>query len=99
MRLQDNGDSVAMWVSANETYEWANRIGSSWPCSELSGKRFFAAFDTNGLYELTVDGKDPNDMTCWIPGDEFSAITSDLLAERLATDHPCYFVTVGQYQD
>jgi hypothetical protein len=94
MRLQDNGDSLALWVSANETYEWAHRTGSAWPCSELSGHRFSAAFDTNGLVDLTVDGRDGHD----VPGDELSAIVSDLLAERLPTTHPCYFVVVGQFQ-
>lgn len=94
MRLLDNGDSVALWVSARETYDWAHRIGSAWPCSVLSGHRFFAAFDTNGLYDLTVNGGEASD----VPSDELSAIVADLLGERLATDHPVYFVTVGQFQ-
>lgn len=94
MRILDHGDSVALWVSANETYEWAHRSGSAWPCSVLSGSRFFAAFDTNGLCDLTVDGRDAHD----VPSDELSAIVADLLGERLATDHPVYFVTIGQFQ-
>ena len=94
MRLQDSGDSLAMWVSTNDTYDWATRIGSAWPCSELSGHRFFAAFDTNGLVDLTVDGKDDSDIPC----DELNAIVADLLEDRIPKDHPCYFVTVGQFQ-
>ena len=94
-RLQDNGDSVCLWASASDTYDWAHEIGAAWPCSELAGRRFFAAFDTNGLVDLTVDGKDGVGIPC----DEFNAITSDLLAERLPADHPCYFVTVGQFRE
>lgn len=94
MRILDHGDSVALWVSARETYDWAHRSGSAWPCSVLSGSRFFAAFDTNGLYDLTVNGGEASD----VPSDELSAIVADLLGERLATDHPVYFVTVGQFQ-
>ena len=93
MRVQDNGDSVAIWANTHDTYEWAHKTGAAWPCSELSGHRFFAAFDTNGLVALTVDGRDAD-----VPGDELSAITSDLLAEHLSIDHPCYFITVGQFK-
>ena len=95
MRIQDNGDSIALWVSANDTYDWAHKTGAAWPCSTLSGHRFAAAFDTNGLCDLTVDGRsEPHGD---FDGHEFSAICADMLATKLSSDHPCYFVTVGQF--
>ena len=95
MRLQDNGMSVALWLSARDTYDWAHRPGSSWPCSTLADRRVFCAFDRSGLVELAVDGNDaPDDLDAH----ELNALTSDFLARRLKPDHPCYFVTVGQFR-
>ena len=94
MRVKNYGDSVEIWVSARDTYEWARRIGAAWPCSELSGKRFYACFDTNGLLELTVNGKQGVD----VDHNEFNAITSDFLGEVLTPDDAVYFVTVGQFK-
>jgi len=96
MRVLDNGNSVVLWASANDTYDWAHKPGAAWPCSTLSGHRFVAAFDTNGLYELTVNGRDAPT----IDGCEFNAITSDLLEQsgKVPEDHPVWFVTVGQFK-
>ena len=94
MRIRDHGDSVMLWVSARDTEDWATRPGAAWPCSTLRGRRFFAAFDTNGLYDLTIDGRSDAD----IDSHEFNAITADFLAERIGNGHPCYFVTVGQFK-
>lgn len=95
MRLKDNGTSIALWLSARDTYDWAHRAGESWPCSSLADRRVFCAFDSNGLYELTVDGKDAPDD---IDANELNALTSDFLARRLKPGHPCYLVTVGQFR-
>lgn len=94
MRILDQGDAVVLWASASDTYEWAHRIGSAWPCSTLSGSRFCATFDTNGLLELTINGRDDAD----VDAHELSAICSDLLGEKITTDHPVYFVAVGQFK-
>lgn len=92
MRLQDHGTSIGVWISARETSDWARR----WPCSTLRGRRLFAGFDRSGLVELSVDGKDaPDDLDAH----EFNACTSDFLARRLKPEHPCYFVTVGQFRE
>ena len=72
------------------------RPGSAWLCSSLCNHRFCAGFDTNGLVDLTVDGRTPTEH---IDGNELSAICSDLLRDKLSTDHPVYFVTVGQFQE
>ncbi len=95
MRILDNGNSVVLWASARDTDEWATRPGAAWPCSTLRGKRFVAAFDSNGLYDLSVNGRDASDD---IDGHEFSAICADLLAVLIDADHPCYFVAVGQFR-
>lgn len=89
MKLRDNGTSFVVWVSAQETRHWARW----WPCSGLSGRRVMAAFDTNGLYDLAVDGKD------W-DGDanELSALVADFAGRRIKEGHPCYFVAVGQFK-
>lgn len=94
-RVVIHDSAVLLWASANDTYDWAHRPGASWPCSTLSGHRFFAAFDGNGLCDLTVDGRDAPDD---IDGHEFSALCSDLLVEKLPEDHPAHFVAVDQHQ-
>ena len=70
-------DGVKLWLSANDTYQWAHKAGASWPCSFLSDKPLFAEFDSNGdLIDLTIN-YGHGDQDC--PGDEFNAITSDFL--------------------
>lgn len=93
-RIKDHGNAVLLWASARDTEDWATRPGASWPCSTLRGRRFFAAFDDNGLCELTVDGKDADD----IDGHELSACCADMLSGRIPEDHPVHFVAVGQFQ-
>ena len=79
-----------MWISADETYQWAR----SWPCSELSGHRIRASFDSCGLFDLAIDGREAPDVAA----DELSACVADHVAQRLAPEHPCYFVAVGQFR-
>jgi len=90
MRLHDDGLSFTVWISAAETYEWSRR----WPCSELSGRRIRASFDSCGLFDLAIDGVSP------FPYDavELSACIADHLAQRLDPEHACYFVAVGQFR-
>ena len=92
MRVHINGSSVKLWLSAKDTYYWANRPLNSWPCSELSNKRLFAEFDSNGLLDVAINGWDAD-----IPADEFNAITSDHLRDKLPADHPARFVAVDQF--
>lgn len=95
MKLKDHGDGFCIWINARESYEWAHRTGAAWPCSTLSGHRVFAAFDRNGLVDLTVDGKDSSDR--W-DGHEFNALVADMAGGKLTPDHPCYFVAVSQFR-
>jgi len=96
MRFKDHGTSVQIWLSARDTYDWAHKVGAAWPCSTLANKRIFAAFDTNSLCDVTVNGNQGLNM---MDGAEFNAITSDFLATKLDKDHPCYFITVGQFKE
>jgi hypothetical protein len=97
MRIQDNGSSITLWASANDTYTWAHRSGSAWPCSTLADHRFCASFDDNGLCDLTVDGRQDSE-DAEIDGHELSAICADLLGARIKPDHPCWYVTIGQFR-
>ena len=75
MRINKTDNGTRLWLSANDTYDWAHKSGASWPCSELSGHRLYAEFDKdNNLIDITIDGKYKN---CSI--DEFNAITSDFM--------------------
>ncbi len=94
MKTQINPTSVKLWLSANDTYDWAHKAGASWPCSQLSDKRLFVEFDTNGLCDIAIDGK-PDDCDA----NELNAMVSDYLAAKLPKNHPCYFVVVGQFRN
>lgn len=96
MRLRDNGDSITVYISRKETGDWADGWygNGSWPCSWLEGKRVAATYDTNGLLDLTVAGKEaPEDL----PADELNACVAYFAKQKLPEDHPCYFVVVGQF--
>ena len=62
-----------IWLSANDTYNWAHKPGASWPCSQLSGHRVFAEFADNGdLVDYTVDGRIKD-----VDANELNAILAD----------------------
>lgn len=90
MKTQIGLNSFAIWISADETYNWANR----WPCSTLRNKRVKAEFDTNGLVDYSVNGKYCEDMD----SHEFNALISDFAKRKLPESHPCYFLVVGQFK-
>jgi hypothetical protein len=91
MRVSINPSSVKIWLSANDTYNWAHKSGASWPGSQLSGCRLFAEFDSNGLLDLAIDGRSDTDCD----GNELSAICADHLARKLPREHPAYNGSVG----
>lgn len=74
MRIQKTGNNVKLWLSASDTYRWAHKIGSIWPCSQLSGHRLFAEFDNGDLVDMTIDGKNKDCDTT-----EFNTITGDFI--------------------
>ena len=78
MRKVTTPDSgVKLWLSANDTYNWANRADATWPCSFLADKPLFAEFDSqSNLIDLAINyGRGKQDC----PSDEFTAITDDFL--------------------
>ena len=80
MRIKQNEYGVKLWLSANNTYDWAHRPGVSWPCSTLAGKRVFAEFDNHGdLVDVAINGRLAD-----CDGNEFNAITSDFLKHATA---------------
>ena len=112
MRKKVTPTGVTLWLSADDTYNWAAGKNKgrawwggagSWPCSTLSGRRLRAEFDSNGLLDLTVDGRYSDCETGlysgrWVDGWEFSAMAADFLKPTLDQSHPCYFVAVGQFE-
>ena len=73
MRIMRNAGGVKLWLSARDTYDWANRPGKQWPCSELSGRRLFAEFDSRGdLVDMAINGRSAD-----CSADEFNAIVAD----------------------
>lgn len=95
MRFLDQGNGFSLWLSANDTYNWANKRNAWWPCSFLSGKRLVVQFDRNGLLDLTINGG-KGDQDC--PADELSAIVVSFVKNKINQDHPCHFVAVGQFE-
>ncbi len=90
-KIYDNGFTI--WLSARDTYLWATRPGSAWPCSQTSDRRIVAQFDSNGLCDFAIDDNDEED----IDSNELSALIADHMADRLPKDHICYDVAVGQF--
>ena len=94
MRVTVTDRHIKLWISANETYAWARRPGESWPCSQLAGKRVYAEFDSNGLCDMSINGRLKD-----CDASEFNALTSDMLRDsgKVPKDHPCYYFAVGQH--
>ena len=86
MQITGDAQGYTMKVSANETRDWSRKPTASWPCSTLSGRRFAACVDRNGLYDVAVNGKDADD----IDGVELEAIVSDLLPKEYRHLWPCW---------
>ena len=84
MKTQISSTGFKVWLSANDTYNWAHKAGASWPGSELSGKRLFAEYDSNGLCDLAIDGSSDSDCS----STELGAIVSDVMAGKLPANHP-----------
>ncbi len=92
MRIEYGDDFVFLFAEKCDTWNWAHRPDSCWPCSELAGHWIQAQWDKNGLTELIVSGQQLD-----VSVDEFNAFTSDMLKDSLPETHPCWFVCVGQF--
>ena len=65
-------------LSAKETAAWARKPGASWPCSILAGHRLYAFVDSNGLFDLAIDGIYPDNPDIGASG-ELEACIADHL--------------------
>lgn len=86
MRKTIYADGFIVWLSAKDTRDWANKPSSAsgWPCSFLAGKRVWVQYGSEGLIDITVNGK-PAIHKC--PAIELRAILSDLV--DLPVGHVC----------
>ena len=75
MRIQRYGETVKIWASARDTYNWANRPGESWPCSVLSDNRLFVELHKGDLVDIALNGYD----TCMVDINELNAFIEDAL--------------------
>ena len=76
MKIEKQGTTVKLWLTAEDTYEWAY---GRWPRSFLAGKTLFAEFRNGDLIDYAVNGKTGGDID--LPADEFTAITDDFINE------------------
>lgn len=74
MRVQTNGENVTVWLSADDTYQWAHKAGAVWPGSTLSGHRVRAEYMHGDLVDFALDGRDGD-----CDGSELDAIICDLV--------------------
>lgn len=82
MRIKQSEHGTKLWLSASDTYAWANRAGARWPGSQLADRRLFAEFDSHGdLVDLSLDGG-RGEQDC--DGNEFNACVGDHLRQRNA---------------
>jgi len=93
MKIEIRKTGIRVWLSARDTSNWAHKP-AAWPCSQLSGRRVFAQFDSNGLCDLAIDGG-RGEQNC--DSAEFNACIADHLAGKLPADHKCFDVVVGQF--
>jgi len=104
MKLDVDGDAFTLWLSPNDTQQWTlgfapkGKVGR-WPAAELGGRRIRATFDSSGLLECLVDGRDVTKSRIWVPVDEFSAMAADFIETKLPRDHAAWYVAVGQFKE
>jgi hypothetical protein len=93
-------ECVTIEATGNQLWQWSHRSGATWPCSALDDLDFIrVVFDADGLLEIeaTCGGKD--DDAEGLTADELNAWSGDVLRDVLASSHPAYFVTVGQFDE
>jgi len=86
MRISERDNGYVMWLSARDTYAWANTPGTVWPCSKLAGHRCVIDVDRHGLCGLTFDGH----QTGSVNESELIAIVTDHLPKGLRHLWPSY---------
>lgn len=95
MKWSINPASFTLWLSADDTSQWANRPKLTWPCTTLGGHAVRVHFDSGGLCDLTIGGRAGADCDA----NELSAMVADFMGGLLPVSHPSYFVAVGQFKE
>ena len=82
MRLKTDGAMIRLWLSANDTYEWAHKSGEVWPCSRLSGKAVYIEIEksSDNIIEIKVNGRVPGNRVI-DDHSELYALVGDKLKE------------------
>jgi hypothetical protein len=77
MIIKENKYGLTIRASKNDTYDWAHRTGSAWPCSTLSNKRIYIEESRNGdLVDLIINnGRGDQDVDVH----ELNAFIEDVL--------------------
>lgn len=75
MRKTGTKNECRAWLSARDTEDWANRPGSSWPCSTLAGKKVFVEVSRGDLVDIRVNGS--INAADNVDGHELDAILQD----------------------
>ncbi len=78
MKIVKHNNITKLWLSANDTYNWAHRSVAEWPCSTLSDKRIYAEFDDGDLIDIVIDGKSDCDCDMF----EFNAMIADFIEKE-----------------
>ena len=87
MRIKQYGNTLKIWISERDIYNWVHRPGESWICSTLEGNRLFVEYDKNGLCDLMLNGKYTDQF---IDANELNALINDLLPDKVKANHPFF---------
>lgn len=86
MKLVVKDNSFRLWLTADETYNWANKPNGVWPCSTISEHDLYVEYDEHGLLDYYFDNQNRGYQ---FDDNEFSAIITDHVVEHLEPNHPC----------
>jgi hypothetical protein len=77
MRIKTGGRTIVVQATRQETYDWANRPGKSWPCSSLASHSLYVMFEDGNLVEFSCDG---GKYDRFVDMREFNAFIEDAMA-------------------
>lgn len=63
MKIKKTENGTKIWLSSNDSWRWANRSNSRWPCSTLADKRIFVELASNNdIIDIKVNGRDAKNI-------------------------------------
>jgi hypothetical protein len=58
MKIKKTGNGIKIWSSERDSWRWANKPGSVWPCSSLADKRIYVELSPDGdIVDIKINGK------------------------------------------